>query len=91
MIGDSAVDFGQSAPVCSVIGSFQVTRLGFFCMHSCVEEFQQKADAYKNMYALQTFFLSRGSAVARHGLRRTRFEFSSLERALSARFGGCLR
>jgi len=34
--------FGQLVLACSVIKSYQVTWLGFFCMHSCVEEFRRK-------------------------------------------------
>lgn len=41
-VGAVLVDFGQLVLACSVIKSFQVTWLGFFCMHSCVEEFRRE-------------------------------------------------
>lgn len=40
--GDGAGGLGQLVLACSVIKSFQVTWLGFFCMHSCVEKFRRE-------------------------------------------------
>jgi len=55
-----AGDFGQLVLACSVNKSFQVTWLGFFCMHSCVEEFRRKKQTLVSLRSLFKLVTLRG-------------------------------